>query len=71
MTIQKSSLESVIANIENNISDTSADIREIEKAIAEKNADIEEYQRLSIDLSVRIKKNRSIMLSYLANIYAE
>jgi len=37
----------------------------------EKNQRIEEYQDLSIDLSIRIKKNRGTILSYLANIYSE
>ena len=69
--LQKSSLESVIANIENSISDASSDIREIEEEIAEKQEDIDQYHSISIDLSVKIKKNRSIMLSYLANVYAE
>lgn len=71
LSVQKNSLESVIASIENNISDTSSDIQEIEKKMNEKKAEIENYQNMSIELSVRIKKNRSIMLSYLANIYAE
>lgn len=37
----------------------------------DKNDRIEEYQNLSIDLSVRIKKNRVTILSYLANIYSQ
>lgn len=71
LSVQKSSLESVISSIENNIADTSSDIAKIESHIREKTEEIESYQDVSIDLSVKIKKNRSIMLKYLANIYAE
>ncbi|GAB0174794.1 MAG: hypothetical protein HHAS10_06730 [Candidatus Altimarinota bacterium] len=71
VSLQKDSLVSLIANIEENISDTSSEIRKIEGQIEEKKKDINELKNLSIELSVKIKKNRSIMLSYIANVYAE
>lgn len=71
VSLQKDSLVSLIANIEENISDTSLDIKKIERQIEEKKKDIDELKNLSIELSIKIKKNRSIMLSYIANVYAE
>jgi murein DD-endopeptidase MepM/ murein hydrolase activator NlpD len=71
MTLQKSSLEDAIAWIENAIADTVADIYKIENEMKERNLSIDEYQSLSIDLSIKIKKNRQTILSYMANIFSE
>jgi murein DD-endopeptidase MepM/ murein hydrolase activator NlpD len=71
MVSQRITLEEAIIMIENSITDTAADIRNIEMRMREKNLEIEEYKDLSIDLSRRIKKNREILLSYVANIYTE
>jgi murein DD-endopeptidase MepM/ murein hydrolase activator NlpD len=70
-TEKRISLEEAINTLENSIADTAADIYKTEKSMQEKNARIEEYQDLSIDLSVRIKKNRNTILTYLANIYSQ
>jgi murein DD-endopeptidase MepM/ murein hydrolase activator NlpD len=64
-------LEGAIATIESAIEDTVSDIRDIERDMKSKNTLIDEYQDLSIGLSVRIKQNHTIILAYLANIYAE
>ena len=68
---KKLNLEEAINTLENSIADTSADMYKTEKSMQEKNSRIEEYQDLSIELSVRIKRNRAIILSYLANIYSQ
>jgi murein DD-endopeptidase MepM/ murein hydrolase activator NlpD len=70
-TKRKTTLEEAITSIENNIADTVAWIYKTEKSIETKNSHIEEYQDLSLQLSIRIKKNRATILSYLANIYSE
>jgi murein DD-endopeptidase MepM/ murein hydrolase activator NlpD len=71
MAIQRWSLEDAIAGIENTIADTVADIHKIENQMKEKNQTIDEYESLSIDLSIKIKKNRQTILTYLANIFSE
>lgn len=68
---KKISLEEAINTLENSIADTAADAYKTEQSMQEKNVRIEEYQDLSIDLSVRIKKNRATILTYLANIYSQ
>ena len=70
-TDKKISLEEAINTLENSIADSAADAYKTERSMQEKNSRIEEYQDLSIDLSVRIKKNRATILSYLANIYSQ
>lgn len=70
-TQRKLSLEDTLYTIEKSIADTVSNIAKTEKSMQEKNQRIEEYQDLSIDLSIRIKKNRGTILSYLANIYSE
>jgi hypothetical protein len=71
VTEKKISLEEAINTLENSIADTAADIYKTEQSMGEKNARIEDYQDLSIKLSVHIKKNRAVILSYLANIYSQ
>lgn len=71
MTERRVTLEDAISAIEDSISDTVADISKTEHSMQEKNSRIDEYDDLSLALSVRIKKNRSTILSYLANIYSE
>ena len=70
-TEKRVSLEEAITTIENSIADTVSDIHKTEISIEEKNNTIDEYKDLSLELSVRIKKNRSTILTYLANIYSE
>ncbi len=70
-TDKKTSLEEAIIRLENSIADTAADAYKTEQSMQEKNNRIEEYQTLAIDLSVRIKKNRATILTYLANIYSQ
>lgn len=65
------SLEEAITSIENSISDTYDDIARTQKSMDEKNGRIDTYQGMSSVLSLRIAKNRSTILSYLANIYSE
>jgi septal ring factor EnvC (AmiA/AmiB activator) len=71
VTEKRITLEDAIAGIESSIADTVYEIEKTEKSMQEKNMRIEEYSDLSIDLSVRIKKNRAVILGYLSNIYSE
>lgn len=70
-SVKKQSLEEAISLIESNILETATDIETTERSMKEKNTRIDEYQDLSITLALRIQKNRTTILSYLANIYAE
>ena len=71
VTERRMSLEEAITSIENSISDTYDDIARTQKSMDEKNGRIDTYQGMSSVLSLRIAKNRSTILSYLANIYSE
>lgn len=68
---RKTSLEVAITSLDNAIDDTLLGINKTKQSIEAKKNKIEQYQDISIGLSTRIKKNRSVILSYLANIYSE
>jgi septal ring factor EnvC (AmiA/AmiB activator) len=70
-TEKKLSLEEAIANIDYHITQTAADIRKTEVSMTEKNTRITEYQDLATTLALRIQNNRSVLLSYIANLYTE
>ncbi len=71
MSIRRTSLEETITSLDNAIDDTLTNIQKTEKSISAKKSKIEEYQDISTGLTIRIKKNRAIILSYLINIYSE
>ena len=65
------SLEETITSIDRAISDTYVDIKKSEKSIALKADRVDQYENMSIDMSLRIRKNRTTILAYLTNIYSE
>lgn len=71
VTEKRKTLEEAIASIETAISNTQNDIDRTEWSIRERDKKILQYRELSIDMKAKIDKNRSIILSYLANIYSE
>lgn len=71
VTEKRKTLEEAIASLDCAIAQTQGDIDTTETSIHERDKKILQYRELSIDMKAKIEKNRSIILSYLANIYSE
>lgn len=71
MTWQRKTLEEAIDAIETGIATTAKDIRDTEDDLKERNKKIDQYETNLILLANQIRRNRAIILSYLANIYSQ